>query len=82
MANIAKDVKTRPAGINGKFEIAVMDINHVVENNKTVLKAKGVKIPNLSNAHLPTPKNASIPKVYVIKFVNVNLYPVKINNIP
>lgn len=48
MANIAKDVKTRPAGINDKFEIAVMDINHVVENNKTVLKAKGVKIPNLS----------------------------------
>ena len=49
MANITKDVKTRPAGINDNFEIAVMDINHVVENKKTVLKAnKGVKIPNLS----------------------------------
>ena len=48
MANIAKDVKTRPAGINDNFEIAVMDINHVVENKKTVLKANGVKIPNLS----------------------------------
>ena len=48
MANIAKDVKTRPAGINDNFEIAVMDINHVVENKKTVLKANGVKIPDLS----------------------------------
>ena len=49
MANITKDVKTRPAGINDNFEIAVMDINRVVENKKTVLKAnKGVKIPNLS----------------------------------
>ena len=48
MANKSKDVKTVPAGINDKFEIAVMDINHVVENKKTVLKAKGVKIPNLS----------------------------------
>lgn len=49
MANKSKDVKTRPAGINDNFEIAVMDINHVVENKKTVLKAnKGVKIPNLS----------------------------------
>ena len=48
MANIAKDVKTRPAGINDKFEIAVMDINNVVENKKAVLKAKGIKIPNLS----------------------------------
>lgn len=49
MANITKDVKTRPAGINDNFEIAVMDINHVVENKKTVLKANnGVKIPNLS----------------------------------
>ena len=48
MANIAKDVKTRPAGINDNFEIAVMDINHVVENKKTILKARGVKIPNLS----------------------------------
>ena len=44
MANIAKDVKTRPAGINDKFEIAVMDINNVVENKKAVLKAKGIKI--------------------------------------
>ena len=48
MANIKKDVKTRPAGINDNFEIAVMDINHVVENKKTVLKANGVKIPDLS----------------------------------
>ena len=48
MANISKDVKTRPAGINDDFEIAVMDINHVVENKKTVLKARGVKISNLS----------------------------------
>ena len=48
MANMSKDVKTRPAGINDNFEIAVMDINHVVENNKTVLKARGIKIPNLS----------------------------------
>ena len=48
MANISKDVKTRPAGIDDDFEIAVMDINHVVEKNKTVLKATGVKIPNLS----------------------------------
>lgn len=48
MANIKKDVKTSPAGINDNFEIAVMDINHVVENKKTVLKANGVKIPNLS----------------------------------
>lgn len=48
MANKAKDVKTIPAGINDNVEIAVMDINHVVENKKTVLKAKGLKIPNLS----------------------------------
>ena len=48
MANIAKDVKTRPAGIDDNFEIAVMDINHVVENKKIILKARGVKIPNLS----------------------------------
>ena len=48
MANIKKDVKTSPEGINDNFEIAVMDINHVVENKKTVLKANGVKIPNLS----------------------------------
>ena len=48
MANIKKDVKTRPAGINDNFEIAVMDINNVVEKNKIVLKANGVKIPNLS----------------------------------
>ena len=43
MANKSKDVKTRPAGINDNFEIAVMN-----KNNKTVLKASGVKIPNLS----------------------------------
>lgn len=50
MANRAKDVKTRPAGINDNFEIAVMNINHVVENNKTELEAKGLKIPDLSIA--------------------------------
>lgn len=48
MANKSKDVKTRPAGINDNFEIAVMNINNIVENNKTVLKASGFKIPNLS----------------------------------
>lgn len=48
MANKSKDVKTRPAGINDNFEIAVMNINNIVENNKAVLKASGVKIPNLS----------------------------------
>ena len=48
MANKAKDVKTNPAGKDDNFEIAVMDINHVVENNKTVMKANGVKISNLS----------------------------------
>lgn len=48
MANISKDVRTTPAGINDNFEIAVMDINNVVEKNKIVLKANGVKIPNLS----------------------------------
>lgn len=48
MANKSKDVKNRPAGINDNFEIAVMNINNIVENNKTVLKASGVKIPNLS----------------------------------
>ena len=48
MAIKSKDVKTTPAGINDNFEIAVMDINNVVENNKPVLKARGVKIPNLS----------------------------------
>ncbi len=48
MANKSKDVKTRPAGINDNIEIAVMDINNVVENNKTVLRAKGIKIPDLS----------------------------------
>lgn len=48
MANKSKDVKTVPAGINDKFEIAVADINNVVENKKAKLKAKGIKIPNLS----------------------------------
>lgn len=48
MANKAEDVKNRPAGINDNFEIAVMDINNVVENRRTVLKAKGLKIPALS----------------------------------
>ncbi len=51
MANKSKDVKNRPAGINDNFEIAVMDINNVVEkeNRRPVLKVNGsVKIPNLS----------------------------------
>ena len=48
MARKSKDVKTTPAGMNDNFEIAVMDINNVVENNKPVLKARGVKISNLS----------------------------------
>lgn len=48
MANKAKDVKTRPAGINDDFIITVMDINNVVEKNKPVLKARGVKVSNLS----------------------------------
>ena len=51
MANKSKDVKTRPAGINDNFEIAIMDINNVLEkeNKKNVLKVNGsVKIPNLS----------------------------------
>ena len=51
MANIAKNVKTRPAGINDNFEIAVMDINNVVEKESTivVLKVNGsAKIPDLS----------------------------------
>ena len=38
MANKTKDVKNRPAGVNDNFEIAVMDINNIVENNKYVLK--------------------------------------------
>lgn len=48
MANKPKDVKSRPAGIDDNFEIAVMDINHIVENNKIKLQAKGTKIKNLS----------------------------------
>ena len=48
MANISKDVKTNPAGINDDFIITVMDINNVVEKNKPVIKARGAKISNLS----------------------------------
>lgn len=48
MANKSKDVKSKPAGINDNIEIAVMDINNVVERNKIVLKANGIKIPDLS----------------------------------
>lgn len=48
MAIKSKDVKTRLAGLSDNFEIAVMDINNVVENNRPVLKAIGVKIQNLS----------------------------------
>ena len=49
MANKSNDGKCKPAGINDNIEIAVMDINNVVENNKYVLKANnGVKIPDLS----------------------------------
>ena len=49
MANIKKDVKTSPAGINDNFEIAVMDINNVVESKIVVLKVNGsAKISDLS----------------------------------
>lgn len=48
MANKSKYVKKVPAGNNDNFEIAVMDINHIVENGKVVLKAVGTKIQNLS----------------------------------
>lgn len=48
MAIKSKDVKTIPAGIHDDFEIEVMDINNVVENNKPVLKARGVRVANLS----------------------------------
>ena len=48
MANKSNDVKGSPAGINDNIEIAVMDINNVVERNKIVLKANGIKIPDLS----------------------------------
>ena len=49
MANKSNDGMSKPAGINDNIEIAVMDINNVVENNKFVLKANGgMKIPDLS----------------------------------
>ena len=48
MANKTKDVKNRPAGVNDNFEVAVMDINNVVENNKYVLKSNGRRIKTLS----------------------------------
>lgn len=48
MANESKKVKSRPAGINDNIEIAVMDINNVIENNKPVMKAKGIKVSSLS----------------------------------
>ena len=49
MANKSNDGKSKPAGINDNIDIAVMDINNVVENNKYVLKLNnGVKIPDLS----------------------------------
>ncbi|MBQ2938725.1 MAG: hypothetical protein IJE05_07710 [Clostridia bacterium] len=48
MANITKDVKNKPAGLDVNFEIDVMDINNIVENKKYVLKANGKRIPTLS----------------------------------
>lgn len=48
MANKSKDVKKVPAGMADNFEIAVMDINHIIEKDKVVLKARGTKIQNLS----------------------------------
>lgn len=48
MAKNSEKIKSRPAGINDNIEIAVMDINNVIENNKTVMKAKGIKVSGLS----------------------------------
>lgn len=48
MANITKDVKSKPAGVDVDFEIDVMDINNIVENKKYVLKANGKRIQTLS----------------------------------
>ncbi len=48
MAFITKDVKSRPAGINDNYGIAVMDINNIVEKHKLVLKTKGYKVSALS----------------------------------
>ena len=48
MAKKSEKIKSRPAGINDNIEIAVMDINNVIENNKTVMKAKGIKVSGLS----------------------------------
>ena len=50
MANKAKDVKNRPAGINDEIDIAVMDINNIVEKGKIKLIANGSKkVSALSN---------------------------------
>ena len=48
MAKNSEKIKSRPAGINDNIEIAVMDINNVIENNKTVMKAQGIKVSGLS----------------------------------
>ena len=49
MANKAKDVKVRPAGINDNFEIVAMDINNIVENKKNKLNANNsVRVSGLS----------------------------------
>jgi len=48
MAKKSEKIKSRPAGINDNIEIAVMDINNVIENNKTVMKAQGIKVSGLS----------------------------------
>ena len=38
MATKTEDVKKRPAGINDDFKLVGVDINNVIENNRTVLK--------------------------------------------
>ena len=52
MANKTKDVKSRPAGIDDNFEIVGMNINHIVENKKYVLKAKGKRVQSLLSTEL------------------------------
>lgn len=50
MANKAKDVKSKPAGINDEIDIAVMDINNIIEKGKFKLRANGSKrVSALSN---------------------------------
>ena len=52
MANKTKDVKSKSEGINDNFEIEVMDINHIVENKKYVLIAKGERVQYLLSTEL------------------------------